>query len=66
MPRCDGTTRACPVAALHHGCRCCPAEATAHLFGRSHPSHFQAELVVDGGGTALPMLKQQDPEDFKV
>ncbi len=32
----------------------------------SSPPCPPAELIVDGGGTALPMLKQQDPEDFKV
>ncbi len=25
-----------------------------------------AELIVDGGGTALPMLRQQDPKEYEV
>lgn len=30
------------------------------------PPRHAAELIVDGGGTALPMLRQQDPKEYEL
>ena len=36
------------------------------LISRPSSAAAGAELIVDGGGTALPMVIEQDPSEFKA
>lgn len=63
----DGSARHCKHTSLLKKAFALTATWSPVPAHRACPPHAcPPELIVDGGGTALPMLRQQDPREYEV